>query len=273
MSNLRTPSYSQGFARSAAESANPGSWKELVWVGAPFLGPTGLTLFDWGGRKDHGTLTTMVPATDWVPSPYGWALDFGTIGEDKHVAMSGLSNVSGNTTTLSVLARLDTEDVEGVVLFGTTTGSTVYWQIQKAASDTVYIHSQAISTPTDGYWDGVWRWYTFVSDGANVLFYVNGNLVASAVAVGTSLAAGSKDFQLGKWVSGSNWNLEGAIAEVVFHDRALAASEIEELYTDPDAHALLQLRQRTVAVAPAAGVNAPTGHLYGPLVGPLAGAI
>ena len=97
MSNRR-PSYKSGFARYAGESMRPGLWKGLVGLWAPMLGPTGVTLGDWSGRRKHGTLTNMDPATDWVPGPMGRALDFD--GSDDYVDVpfgKGL-NVGGDYT-------------------------------------------------------------------------------------------------------------------------------------------------------------------------------
>jgi hypothetical protein len=48
---------------------------------APFLGPTGPILFDRSGYGNHGILTRMDVATDWVPSGAGHALDFDGIND------------------------------------------------------------------------------------------------------------------------------------------------------------------------------------------------
>ena len=43
----------------------PGLWRGCVGAWAPCLGPTGLTLRDWSGLKNHGTLTN---GPTWSPS-------------------------------------------------------------------------------------------------------------------------------------------------------------------------------------------------------------
>lgn len=117
------PSYKQGFARSASESANPWAWDNVFRIFAPALGPTGDTLRDWSGAKDHGTLTLMDPATDWViganPRLPAYELDFG--GGDDYVALSTMGDfgsthltgktswefwVQNNVTTAGVIAGL-----------------------------------------------------------------------------------------------------------------------------------------------------------------------
>ena len=66
-----TPSYKQGFARCAAESDKPDLWTGLPGLWMPSLGVTGDTLRDISGYGNHGTLTNMDPATDWVMTEKG----------------------------------------------------------------------------------------------------------------------------------------------------------------------------------------------------------
>jgi len=69
------PSFKQGFARSAGESAAPNLWKGLRAAWVPALGPTGGTLFDVSGNKNSGVLTDMDPATDWITENDNHVLD------------------------------------------------------------------------------------------------------------------------------------------------------------------------------------------------------
>lgn len=69
-------SYHNGFAPRDAEPRYPQLWQGCVGAWAPCLGPSGLTLRDWSGLANHGTLTSMDPATDWVVSGGKNALDF-----------------------------------------------------------------------------------------------------------------------------------------------------------------------------------------------------
>jgi len=78
---LWLPSYGQGFARCQAEAANPGLREGLVFNWHGPLGVTGATAFDTSGRGNDGTLTNMDPASDWVMTEKGWALDFDAVGD------------------------------------------------------------------------------------------------------------------------------------------------------------------------------------------------
>lgn len=73
---LLKPSYGQGFARNAAQSAFSELWRGLVGLWSPSLGPTGLTLHDWSGHKNDGILTSMDAATDWTVTERGYANDY-----------------------------------------------------------------------------------------------------------------------------------------------------------------------------------------------------
>lgn len=86
------PSYSQGYARSAGESAFPGFWRGLVGAWVPALGVAGEKLQDVSRHGNPGLLTAMDPATDYVvggnPRVPGYVLDFD--GIDDYVSVDGI---------------------------------------------------------------------------------------------------------------------------------------------------------------------------------------
>ncbi len=82
---VSSPSFSQGFARSAGESAHPDSWKGLTGLWVPQLGPTGTTIYDLSGHANHGTLIDMDPATDWIVGANGYGIACG--GGNDYVGM------------------------------------------------------------------------------------------------------------------------------------------------------------------------------------------
>lgn len=90
-------SYHTGFAPRDGYPAYPELWRGCVGAWAPCLGPTGLTLRDWSGRQNHGTLTNMVPGDDWVVSGGRYALDFDAI--DDQVSC-GANVVTGGEITV-----------------------------------------------------------------------------------------------------------------------------------------------------------------------------
>ena len=79
-------SYSNGFAPRDGRPLYPELWRGCVGAWNPGLGVTGLSLRDWSGFKNHGTLTNMDAAGDWVTSQGRYALDFD--GTDDYVAIT-----------------------------------------------------------------------------------------------------------------------------------------------------------------------------------------
>ncbi len=273
------PSYSQGFASHAGESENPGLWRGLAGLWMPSLGPTGVTLRDWSGYGNHGTLTNMDPATDWVATEKGWALNFAGPGQNEYVAAT-TSDVLAPTSgvTCSAWVRLETAgDPYGGIIHGPHDGDSSsyimgvhndrkpYFTFREGASwNTIY----ADAAVTLGEWfhvAGTW-------DGAGDVIYINGALQADT-DTGTSINYGAQNqpLTLGKYTTGES---DGDIISAAVWDRALTPNEIQQLYIDP--HALVRLRPRTVAkagAAPAGGTPSPRSQLAGPIVGPLGGVI
>jgi hypothetical protein len=64
-------SYANGFAPRDGHPLYPELWRGCVGAWAPCLGPTGLTLRDWSGRANHGTLSS---ASYWSPVAGRYAL-------------------------------------------------------------------------------------------------------------------------------------------------------------------------------------------------------
>lgn len=65
---------------------------------------SGNRVFDYSGNGNHGTLTNMDPATDWVPGPSGMAVD--TDGVNDYVAVPGMPAWTAGGVTL--FARVST---------------------------------------------------------------------------------------------------------------------------------------------------------------------
>lgn len=269
--SLVRPSWKSGFARSAAESAHPGLWEGLQGLWVPALGPTGLTLFDVSGRKNHGALTNMDPATDWVlgsPRTGGHALDHD--GTDDVV--SGAVSVPGLPITIA--ARLRSHDQTWRSLFGVTddTESYGYYFYAGAAEDQVELLSKnagggnGCSAP--GATENEWLSLAGVFDATGyITAYVDGRVV------GTNGGPWGKDqavtkFCLGLTPASAN-EFDGEIESFSVYDRALLASEVEQLHYEPNARLTLR---RPVFPAAVAVLPPDEGHLYGGMI-PLGGGL
>jgi len=98
----------------------------LVGYWCPMLATTGPRLYDRSGRGNHGTLTNMDAASDWVNSKVrntaGRVLDFDGTNDAVIVPDRPSISITGTGLTLSAWVRQ--------------TGSTAYKQIFAKASGT-----------------------------------------------------------------------------------------------------------------------------------------
>ena len=279
-----TPSYKQGFARNAAESENPGLWKGLAGAWFPSLGPTGATLRDISGRKNHGTLTNMDPATDWVMTEKGYALEFD--GTNDYVVGTPMSMLTGSQLTVSawLYCRSDTEDQRAISRGGYSGPVILLWGdnqsgggVQGLGNTDIYMFtsylgsSNRVNGTTNSRIINTWQHVVGVMNGAYRGLYVDGSLNAShSSGVQQTLAVTADNLWFGDWQAAS-LPANMRLGPVSIHNRVLSPNEIQHLYQDP--HALVRPRARWFPAAAAVAANAPTGHLYGSLVGSLGGPI
>jgi hypothetical protein len=66
-------SYQSGFAPRDGQPLYPELWRGCVFAAAPLLGPTGLTLRDWSGFGNHGTL---INGPTWQVSSGRYGINF-----------------------------------------------------------------------------------------------------------------------------------------------------------------------------------------------------
>jgi len=83
-------SYANGFAPRDGQPLYPELWRGCVCSWAPCLGPTGLTLRDWSGRGNHGTLTN---GPTWSTSSGNYNLEFDGTDDVVTSSVPPLNNV------------------------------------------------------------------------------------------------------------------------------------------------------------------------------------
>jgi hypothetical protein len=245
----RLPTFSESLivARSrGATSEAPNLWDGLVadWS---FLQGGGATLFDIAGNN-NGTLTNMDPATDWVTTQQGWALDFAAANNRIDPA-KGLPTLNGFTWILRLFIRsdgvgtnfgriVDTSTTDfiwaqnGDILFSAGSGSTVRTVSYTYTPDTYY-HVVCVS-------DG-----SGIADGLRM--YIDGELVSSAFSRQWEAAA---TWYIGNR-AGADRSIDCRLSQLLQYDRALTPSEIQQLYADP--HAMHRRRPVTVSFVDAGG--------------------
>ena len=270
---LQIPSYAQGFARYADESDAPGLWKNLVGLWVPALGPTGVTLHDWSGYKNNGTLTNMAPASDWVATEKGWALDFD--GDNDFIELGTIPTghplqLNGNRCTFSFwLYQVSGGDEYQRIIDKSSAGngadgytvSTEYAGNEGQVSLMIDGNVIGAAWPSS-YSYSVWVHLVITWDGTTATIYKNGKYHDSDVEADAipDVAVGMR---IGSWNHSTGREFKGQLQMSMIHNRVLTPSEIQSLYTDP--YGMLRRKQLTsisVSIPAAATTAKPIYRSY-----------
>ena len=248
--------------------------KGLVFAG---LGGGASTLHysDASGYGNHGVLTNMDPPTDWV-----WVQELGRWGVDGDGSNDLIAiqrqPVGAETITLAAwiyhrgggnsFGRLF--DNGKLVGFCEVSNERMGISSDGFATGVLYCDVSSLTLDTWTHWAAVRN-----SDGTATHFQ-NGTALTSG-ASGTPAAGTTGASLLNRAAGDRAW--DGLLADAAIYNRALSLPEIQQL-ADPSnvmlSGLILPPRRRLFASAGGApAVNAPTGHLYGPLVGSLGGPV
>lgn len=209
------------------------AWDGLVGLWVPALGPTGNALFDLSGRNNHGALTNMDPATDWVGSEYGAALDFD--GGDDYIACSNSQQITTNFTAFGLFCPRATNNsgtstiiqvAEGSsdwcrfgIIGNATTGTIAYPRLYLRVSGAVNTYTFSGASVALGQWGA----FVYVYDGTNCKAWLNGVYAGSVVAnCGATLGP--------VWMGNI---INGQIAASGLVERAWGEEEIRAWSADP----------------------------------------
>jgi len=232
---IQTPGYKAGFAAPVRNQnyVYPSLWRGCVAAHCASLGETGLVLRDQSGFGNHGTLTNMDPATDWVPSQGKIALDFDGVN-DK--VLTGLFvNVNNNRITVASWIRpsvLTRGDVVAKWVNGVTSGDQFNLLYGLTSGKPQFFISSGSSTPTSGTGPatmqiGRWHHVTGTYDGASIEVYLDGVFQASTASTITMQT------QAQAIAIGGNADVDGQFTgqqdDIRIYDRVLAPSEIATL--------------------------------------------
>jgi hypothetical protein len=222
---------------------------EGAW--APCLGPTGLTLRDWSGFGNHGTLTNMDAATDWVNSFGRYALDFD--GSNDHVTLTSGSVRPADLTVSAwvyVTSAASTGKFGGVAYsFATTTPTGADWSLSEF-NGTVRVSSGGTYYNVGSLVRSTWTHIAMTRvAGAAPTAYVNGTPVSlgSGVSLGGGWTAGAA---IGRWYADAAYSFQGMIDDLRVHRWAMPANAIKLLASRRGiAYELAPRRRSSVSVA------------------------
>jgi hypothetical protein len=267
------PSYKSGYAKSASESASPHLWDGLVGAWMPSLGVTGNSLRDVSGNGNHGTLTNMDAATDWVATSKGVALDFDRT--TNYVTTTFRTNY-GNTFGYSVWYKSSStanQNLIGSYQAGRSTFALDINLTQATNSPAVgfiscfaqfgtsrhrFSNTSALSL-SDGKWHHI---SAFVRSGSYASLFFDGKQVPIAVYQANS--GSFREPALDIWLGAPNINgstngagLLGSLGHAAVYDRILSPQEIQELYVD----SLAPFRQKSIRIFGGVGIPTDTSKI------------
>lgn len=208
----------------------------------PFLAGAGGTLHDISGNGNHGTLTNMDPATDWVPGRTGHALDFD--GNDDYVDLPHTVLDGLNVVTASFWIKTTKTGSQAIISGARPSHTNEY--LLFFASDTtfrIYVDRNFTEYTVSSVADDMWQHWVVIRDGVNneTRLYANGvedNESPQSLSIGAlSIASGGLVIGQDQDNVGGGFDddqaLKGTLDDVRIYDRALSAAEVRQLYTDP----------------------------------------
>ena len=216
----------------ASRAVSPTLLHGLVGAWCPSLGPSGYTLFDRSGRSNHGTLTNMDAATDWVGSPGGWVIDGDGSNDRVHTALR--LPTSSMTYCGWVLMRTfktgynnrpfgEADNARG------TAGSCLIlrpggpYVVMRGGTASDINATSAAATSTNQWY----HWAVTLSDVPRV--WRNGILIATGT--GSTISSWNKGFKiLADDDAGPSTTIDGQVSDVAAWSRALTQNEISKLW-------------------------------------------
>ena len=223
-----------------------GQGKELAfWFAGQHPGST--LCFDSSLYRNHGTLTSMDPPTDWVDGHHGMALDFD--GSNDYVNLgTRLGNWSEFTISLFFKPAqtgifhdlFGKDDATNGIRFGATTANVLYARTYSGGGF-------ATITGVGTFTTGLHYHFALRRDTAGRL-YINGKPDQSA-ALGAPGDHSAVAAYMGN-IAGFT-RTQGAISDVRVYSRALTDSEVWDIYSNPTG--IILPRRKTLKRNAAAG--------------------
>jgi len=224
--------HSQLFARRKDQAKYPQLWDGLVGAWSPGLGPTGLTLYDFSGKCNHGTRSGSTTLADtWVVNQ-GRVSQFFNGSTDKvvtkilpEIASFGTVTASCWFRPLSTANGLLISDTSGtnrsLNLEWSRTANKVSW---RCGPGTIYYSTASLSVDVWHHAALVRSVTAGVTDGH---LYLNGVLDSSSLGVSGGNGSGALTF--GENGTFNNLYFNGYIDSVAIHNREARQGEIRLL--------------------------------------------
>lgn len=197
---------------------------------------SGNKIFDLSGNKNTGS---FVNHTTWAPGKFGSCLSFD--GTDDYVETNKTASQLGingaKPKTVSAWACVDDftgSQAHTVFGFGTNATGQDFALMTTNGDNNWYMNFWNIppdipfSVPNS---KKVWTHFAITYDGTTIRIYANGSFVISEVW--TLNTGNTRTVKIGAWLGYVNSYFKGYIDNVCIYNRALTATEVNQLYREP----------------------------------------
>jgi hypothetical protein len=210
------------------------------------LATTGLRLYDRSGRGNHGTLTNMDAASDWVTSKVrnttGRVLDFDGVNDYVGLPDSPNLRITGSITVSCWFRRTATQQNRGLIGKYDATNNQRAWALgtqNSIGGAGLFFTAQSTGASFDTNQQAIYT--TEIGNGTNHAIgrlvagspcelWLNGALVATATAATNAIFANTAPLEIGRYNQSATNAFAGQIAEIAIWNRAITPSEIKTLY-------------------------------------------
>jgi hypothetical protein len=221
---------------------------DLVGWWCPSIDATGGILLDRSGRNNHGALTNMDPATDWVVSGGKGALDFDGSNDFVSAEIPLLSgSLSFSLWVRGVAGNASTNYIASIPIVSAGSNGVDFKDPTNAQANLALVGSfVTINSGVDI--RGSWNHLVLGYRSGLAFFFVNGILVGSQSWPNGISSLSSRQLNLGRFGAfGSHSPVQ--IDDVRLYSRGLTDGEIRQLYQIGRGNMPLRRRRRGVEQA------------------------
>lgn len=241
-------SYSNGFAPRDGSPLYPELWTGCVGAWNPGLGPSGLTLRDWSGFGNHGTLTNG-PTWGVASGRQGLLLD----GSDDSVVCNNV--VGGSSFSVSAWIRPTTLSYNNIAAHGYT-GASLGFDLYAVSDGSVALYVRngggapaGQSTPVSVVRVNNWVHVAATFAASTARIYISGAEKPLTGSNNSSIAYGTNVVSIGRRQDGFG-AFAGSITDFRLYSVALSALEVNTLASRPGiAYEMAPRRRSSVLVA------------------------
>jgi len=212
--------------------------QNIVGRWCPSAGATGFRLLDRSGRGNHGALTNMDAASDWVVSGGKGALDFdgsndyvGTANNTIHETLLTQIGISFwmklNTTGVQSAAfgSLDDSNLSRISAHCPWSDNVIYWDFGGFSSPS------RLSTSALTWSTSAWYHIGLTAGPQGMGIWRDGVLLASTTTANPGRTAFASPFTIGRGnLNGTIYTFPGQIDDFIIFNTAPTSNEVTEIY-------------------------------------------